>query len=36
MVHHPLKPLLPFGVRLTLAQGADQLGCQHIDEGPTA
>jgi hypothetical protein len=32
MVHHPLKPLLPFGVRLTLAQGADQLGCQHIDE----
>jgi hypothetical protein len=32
MVHHSLKSLLPFGVRLTLAQGADQIGCQHVDE----
>jgi hypothetical protein len=32
MVHHSLKSLLPFGVRLTLAQGADEIGCQHVDE----
>jgi hypothetical protein len=32
MVHRSLEPLLPFGVRLTPAQGADQIGCQHIDE----
>jgi hypothetical protein len=34
IVDHSLKPLLPFGVRLTLAQSADQLSMSTRDGDP--